>query len=296
MSPHAKRLIDEARAADVLAPHAHERMLRGLTTKLARGEMPLPDIDASPLLVSKAGWLVKLSSSLAAKVGLSVLGALLIAAGVMLLRREAPPQPAVIATARPAPVAAVPLAPAEPTATVRTEPAKATSAPASREPRATALRGERVRRSASARAEEEQARDEQPQLAPERELATDPELAPEPQLATAPEPEPEPQPREAAQLPAPATTLDDELPLLRRAYSELNAGRPERAFEVLDVHAARFPHGELEEAREVARMLALCAMGKAPAAKGRARQFLALHPDSPFAGRVRGICPAKKAP
>lgn len=273
MNPRAKQLLEHARAADALDANARERMLDGLTRKLAHGQLPLPEIDASPLVVSKASWLVKLSSSLAGKVGLSVLGALLIAAGAMLWRPEAQP-PATVPPTSPPPIALEAHAPPA------HAPAALESAPTA-EPRAEPVK--RRRRAASPRIEASP----QP-AASERARVTEP--------GPKPEAEPEPEARAPEQPPAPATTLDDELALLRRAYSELNAGRAARAFEVLDAHAERFPRGELEEAREVARMLALCAMGKEPAAKARARQFLATHPDSPFAGRVRGICAATKTP
>lgn len=92
----------------------------------------------------------------------------------------------------------------------------------------------------------------------------------------------------------PETHLDAELGLLRRAYTELNAGRPDAAFDVLDEHASRYPHGVLEQAREVARMLALCAMGRQAAAHVRAQNFLAQYPDSTFTSRVRRGCPVAK--
>lgn len=40
----------------------------------------------------------------------------------------------------------------------------------------------------------------------------------------------------------------------------------------------------------MARMLALCVMGRERAARVRAQSFLAAHPDSAFVGRVKGMC------
>src|SRR5262249_14693926 len=84
--------------------------------------------------------------------------------------------------------------------------------------------------------------------------------------------------------------LDEELSLLRGAYDALRAGRPQYALERLAQHAARFPDGELAEAREVARMIALCHAGRSTAARAQAAEFLARAPKSPYAARVRLIC------
>lgn len=285
MSPEAKRLLEGARAADVLGASARDRMLQGLAHKIARGEAALPGIDAAPPIVREASWLAKLMSSALGKLGLGALGALFIAGGVLLLRDT--PRSRSVAVEAPG-LAAVPLdQPAALPPPPAVEPAReAAPVVAVTMPKAAPPQRERRLRERRAPSPEPQA-----QLEPATRVAQATTLSDEP----APEAEPEPEPKPEPELkPEPVSTLDDELLLLRRAYSELNAGRAERAFEVLDAHAERFPRGELEEAREVARMLALCAMDREPAARVRAKHFLATRPDSPFAGRVRGICPPAK--
>jgi outer membrane protein assembly factor BamD (BamD/ComL family) len=86
------------------------------------------------------------------------------------------------------------------------------------------------------------------------------------------------------------TMVDDELLLLRRAQAALRAGDPKRALMQLAEHRWRFPNGQLADSREVARMLALCANGDRQLVRAEASDFLAAHPHSPFAQRVRAIC------
>jgi outer membrane protein assembly factor BamD (BamD/ComL family) len=100
-----------------------------------------------------------------------------------------------------------------------------------------------------------------------------------------PSPVPAPTPQPTA-----AVTLDAEFALLQHAHSELSAGHAAQALVLLERHTAEFPHGKLEQTREVARMLALCQLGRAQEARTRAQHFLAQHPSSPFAGRVRQVC------
>lgn len=103
----------------------------------------------------------------------------------------------------------------------------------------------------------------------------------------------------AAEVPAPAPTPIDELPaetaLLRRAQAALaahTATSPDDALAALDEHARRFPAGTLAEERDATRALALCAAGRITEAQSAARSFLAAHPTSPLAHRVRSACPA----
>jgi hypothetical protein len=63
----------------------------------------------------------------------------------------------------------------------------------------------------------------------------------------------------------------------------------------LDEHARRFPRGALSEERDAARVLALCAQGRAPDARASASAFVAANPRSPFAAQVRRACAAKSA-
>jgi hypothetical protein len=61
----------------------------------------------------------------------------------------------------------------------------------------------------------------------------------------------------------------------------------------LDEHARRFPRGALAEEREAARVLALCAQGRASEARASASAFVASNPRSPFAAQVRRSCASK---
>lgn len=92
---------------------------------------------------------------------------------------------------------------------------------------------------------------------------------------------------------APATAVDElraEMALIREARQALRAARPEGALEVLDAHARAFPEGQMREDREVLRIEALCAAGKAPQARAEAQLFLRAFPGSAHAQRVRSIC------
>jgi hypothetical protein len=61
----------------------------------------------------------------------------------------------------------------------------------------------------------------------------------------------------------------------------------------LDEHARRFPRGALSEEREAAKVMALCAEGRASDARASASAFVAANPRSPFAAQVRRSCAAK---
>jgi len=84
--------------------------------------------------------------------------------------------------------------------------------------------------------------------------------------------------------------LEAELRLMGLAHDALRSGQPERALVFLEEHAVRFPRGALAQSRKVTRIMALCQAGKAVAARGEARRFLALSPSSPYAARVRSLC------
>lgn len=93
-----------------------------------------------------------------------------------------------------------------------------------------------------------------------------------------------------------AGDLASELALIRGAYASLRLGHPERALAQLDRHAARFPHGELAQAREVARAIALCQSGDVVRARALAAELLRRSPSSPYAERLRTVCAAPDDP
>ncbi|HWB80963.1 MAG TPA: hypothetical protein VG755_38635 [Nannocystaceae bacterium] len=84
--------------------------------------------------------------------------------------------------------------------------------------------------------------------------------------------------------------LARELALLQRARVALGRGDPEAALGVLAEHERSFPDGELVEERRAVRIIALCDAGKAPQGRAEARAFLAGHPSSTLAGRIRSAC------
>ncbi|MBX3272056.1 MAG: hypothetical protein KF729_17455, partial [Sandaracinaceae bacterium] len=102
----------------------------------------------------------------------------------------------------------------------------------------------------------------------------------------------EPGPRRARAGLSPAPSLSSETELLRDAHRALQAGAPARALTLLDEHAARFPSGALSEERAATRVLALCEAGREDSARSEAARFLAAHPRSMHAARVRASCTA----
>jgi hypothetical protein len=87
-----------------------------------------------------------------------------------------------------------------------------------------------------------------------------------------------------------ASTLAEEVGLLRRARAALNAGDPAAALAHLAEHSRRFPAGVLAEERDAARVLALCHAGRRDEARAQASRFLRERPSSPLAARVRESC------
>jgi hypothetical protein len=87
-----------------------------------------------------------------------------------------------------------------------------------------------------------------------------------------------------------ATSLSDEVAALDRARSRVDDD-PERALAAIDAYDRRFGKnkGTLAPEAEVLRIEALAAAGRKTEARARARSFLARHPSSPHAQRVRSV-------
>jgi hypothetical protein len=85
-------------------------------------------------------------------------------------------------------------------------------------------------------------------------------------------------------------TFEAETQALREAVSALRSGHPEVALPALAAQDAKYPHGVLGEERAVARIEALCAVGRTGEANTLASRFLAQHPRSLQAARVRASC------
>ena len=93
--------------------------------------------------------------------------------------------------------------------------------------------------------------------------------------------------------PAAESPLDREIALLRDAREALRRGQADRALEVLDESARRFPGGVLSEDRAAERVFVLCALGRMDDARVDATRFLADHPRSSYAAAVNASCGGK---
>jgi hypothetical protein len=89
-----------------------------------------------------------------------------------------------------------------------------------------------------------------------------------------------------------STTLEAETRLLLAGIAALHAGDAVRALAFFDEHARDYPSGVLAEERAVERILALCSLGRSDDVRAAASAFLAAHPGSPLAPRVRASCAA----
>ncbi len=83
--------------------------------------------------------------------------------------------------------------------------------------------------------------------------------------------------------------LAAEVELITAAKRAL-AHEPARALELLSTHATRFADGQLQTERAGYRAIALCALGRTVQGRGEARLFVAAHPRSSLADRVRRAC------
>jgi len=90
-------------------------------------------------------------------------------------------------------------------------------------------------------------------------------------------------------VPAPPS-LAEETRLLESAQRELAAHRPSAALSLLDEHSRRFGRGALAEERSFARVLSLCALGRAEDARAAAAAFFVSWPSSPLLPRLRASC------
>lgn len=93
--------------------------------------------------------------------------------------------------------------------------------------------------------------------------------------------------------PAPAgsaAALAQEMALVRAVHDALAAGQSRQALALLDDHGRRFPGGALREEAAALRAVALCATDREGAGSRAAASFLAAHPGSLSAERVRRAC------
>jgi hypothetical protein len=89
---------------------------------------------------------------------------------------------------------------------------------------------------------------------------------------------------------APVNHLAEETALLASANAELRRGDARRALALLDDYDHRYPAGVLREEVLATRVIARCQQSPDRAARRAAEAFLARHPASPLASRVRTSC------
>ena len=78
--------------------------------------------------------------------------------------------------------------------------------------------------------------------------------------------------------------------MLQRARRALGAGNGLLALGIVSELDERFPKGVLVEERVATRVFSLCALERVSEARAVGREFLAHHPSSVYAERVRTSC------
>jgi len=99
--------------------------------------------------------------------------------------------------------------------------------------------------------------------------------------------------RAATSMPAPSAAglaLSVEARALAKVQSALKEGLNAEALRLVEEQRQQFAHGELQQERDAARIVALCAVGRVADARSAARDFLSNSPRSPFAARIRASC------
>lgn len=90
------------------------------------------------------------------------------------------------------------------------------------------------------------------------------------------------------------STLAQELALLQRARRALNRQDAQLALGIVQSLDERFPEGVLMEERAATRILSLCQLQRTEEARAQGLHFLAAHPRSVYAERVRRSCAGKQ--
>ncbi len=112
-----------------------------------------------------------------------------------------------------------------------------------------------------------------------------PEVKPRASKPPAPRSEPVPN------VPA-SSALQAETALLKQANRSQRAGRLEDALAALDLHAQRFPDGQLADGRRRTRIRVLCDLGRTAQARGEAKALARTSPGDPLAVQALSICAA----
>ena len=137
----------------------------------------------------------------------------------------------------------------------------------------------------------------EPEPEPEPEIVPEPE--PEPEVVPEPEPK-KPRPRKPDPKPDPApvpdpepaldATIAAEMALLKSAQQAIASGNHARGLEKVKQHAKSFPKSMLAEERELARVRALCGLGKQSAAEKAATSFRKRFSGSHLLKRLDQTC------
>jgi hypothetical protein len=90
----------------------------------------------------------------------------------------------------------------------------------------------------------------------------------------------------------PAHELAQEAALLHEAQSAWRAGQSAQALQLANQHAQRFPRSQLADERDVLRVLSLCKLGQAQAAKQVGTRLLRKAKGSPWYPSVADSCAA----
>jgi outer membrane lipoprotein YfiO len=89
--------------------------------------------------------------------------------------------------------------------------------------------------------------------------------------------------------PADPLLLGDQVAAIDRAREALSSGDATRALAALEAYEKSFPNGTLNQEATALRIEALLKMGNRAAAAALADSFLAAHPTSPYASRIRSL-------
>jgi len=93
---------------------------------------------------------------------------------------------------------------------------------------------------------------------------------------------------------APASSLAEEIRLLRAASDASRASNHAGALALLEEHERRFPRGFLADERRVQKVLVLCDLDREGQARAEARRFTADRPTSPLNTRLSSSCAAEE--
>ena len=85
------------------------------------------------------------------------------------------------------------------------------------------------------------------------------------------------------------SSLAEEIASFDGARAALEAGEVDRTLSLVDTYERRFPTGTFVQEAEVLRVKALAATGDRAGARRASERFLAAHPTSPHAPRIRAI-------